>query len=333
MANTNDMNTPTKVPCGGFVLGEGLALSKDGKTLNVTGGGGGGNPNLLINPSRFPTLENPEVTESFILCTSEVLDDDGKLKLVLKPPAQGVLYIESNVDYFYYQDTPYPTNTFLSFWSGRNGTRFDDPENYKTKKMSFSSSSQDPTVNSPAVVDQNGEALFPYRATRSGLLLGSDYPISGAIVALKSTGSSNNILMKKINCFEEVSFLAITSSNNYIRPIVSADEYKVVDLIACADNVAGVGIRVGNRFASRKFFIKSFYDNKVTGFFLTDYDPKEIPEYSADDVYKGLKVDKDGNLQWSSELVLPSSTANSIKKFRITVDDTGTIKATEVTDN
>ncbi len=39
MANTNDMNTPTEVPCGGFVLGEGLSLSKDGKTLNVTGGG------------------------------------------------------------------------------------------------------------------------------------------------------------------------------------------------------------------------------------------------------------------------------------------------------
>lgn len=39
MANTNDMNTPTKVPCGGFVLGEGLALGEDGKTLNVTGGG------------------------------------------------------------------------------------------------------------------------------------------------------------------------------------------------------------------------------------------------------------------------------------------------------
>ena len=38
MANTNDMNTPTKVSCGGFVWGEGLSLSKDGKTLNVTGG-------------------------------------------------------------------------------------------------------------------------------------------------------------------------------------------------------------------------------------------------------------------------------------------------------
>ena len=39
MANTNDMNTPTKVPCGGFVLGEGLALGEDGKTLNGAGGG------------------------------------------------------------------------------------------------------------------------------------------------------------------------------------------------------------------------------------------------------------------------------------------------------
>ena len=39
MANTNDMNTPTKVPCGGFVLGKGLVLDEDGKTLNVTGGG------------------------------------------------------------------------------------------------------------------------------------------------------------------------------------------------------------------------------------------------------------------------------------------------------
>ena len=39
MPNTNDVNIPTKVPCGGFVLGEGLTLGEDGKTVNVTGGG------------------------------------------------------------------------------------------------------------------------------------------------------------------------------------------------------------------------------------------------------------------------------------------------------
>ena len=36
MANTNDMNTPTKVPCGGFVAGAGLKV-EDGK-VSVNGG-------------------------------------------------------------------------------------------------------------------------------------------------------------------------------------------------------------------------------------------------------------------------------------------------------
>ena len=40
MANTNDVNTPTKVPCGGFVLGEGLAFDSTKKfkiTVDDTG--------------------------------------------------------------------------------------------------------------------------------------------------------------------------------------------------------------------------------------------------------------------------------------------------------
>lgn len=35
-----EQNAKKKIPCGGFVLGEGLVLSEDGKTLNVSGGGG-----------------------------------------------------------------------------------------------------------------------------------------------------------------------------------------------------------------------------------------------------------------------------------------------------
>ena len=33
-----------KISCGGFMLGEGLVLSEDGKTLSVDGGGGGSVP-------------------------------------------------------------------------------------------------------------------------------------------------------------------------------------------------------------------------------------------------------------------------------------------------
>ena len=37
-----EQNAKKKIPCGGFMLGEGLVLSEDGKTLSVSGGGGGG---------------------------------------------------------------------------------------------------------------------------------------------------------------------------------------------------------------------------------------------------------------------------------------------------
>ena len=40
-----------KIPCGGFMLGEGLVLSEDGKTLNVSGGGGGVQPDYNQNDS------------------------------------------------------------------------------------------------------------------------------------------------------------------------------------------------------------------------------------------------------------------------------------------
>lgn len=44
-----------------------------------------------------------------------------------------------------------------------------------------------------------------------------------------------------------------------------------------------------------------------------------------------FSVDWDGNVAAGKELILQSSTANSTKKFKITVDDTGTLTATEVT--
>ena len=41
-----EQNAKKKISCGGFMLGEGLVLSEDGKTLNVSGGGlpSGGTP-------------------------------------------------------------------------------------------------------------------------------------------------------------------------------------------------------------------------------------------------------------------------------------------------
>ena len=45
-------------------------------------------------------------------------------------------------------------------------------------------------------------------------------------------------------------------------------------------------------------------------------------------MYEATKIFQDGD----KEFVLCSSTANSTKKFKITVDDTGTLSATEITE-
>ena len=50
-----------------------------------------------------------------------------------------------------------------------------------------------------------------------------------------------------------------------------------------------------------------------------------VSQYSGEEIDELLKRVDEG------EIILPSSTAGSTKKFKLTVDDTGTVRATEVT--
>lgn len=59
------------------------------------------------------------------------------------------------------------------------------------------------------------------------------------------------------------------------------------------------------------------------------FDEFVLPEVSTSDNNKFLRV-VNGAWQASSDLIIPSSTSGSSKKFKITVDDSGAITATEV---
>ena len=52
-----EQNAKKKISCGGFMLGEGLVLSEDGKTLSVSGGGGSVPKPLTFDymPEGYPT--------------------------------------------------------------------------------------------------------------------------------------------------------------------------------------------------------------------------------------------------------------------------------------
>ena len=71
---------------------------------------------------------------------------------------------------------------------------------------------------------------------------------------------------------------------------------------------------------------------------ITIYSPNTITNYRTVTIAaEGKRLDfsditKEPITIGAKDIILSSSTANSTKKFRITVDDTGTLKATEVTD-
>ena len=70
----------------------------------------------------------------------------------------------------------------------------------------------------------------------------------------------------------------------------------------------------------------TIYASSLSNITVHPFDDKYIPNTIA------RKAELDSRIT-GKEVILTSSTTDSTKKFKITVDDTGTIKATEVTDN
>ena len=83
-------------------------------------------------------------------------------------------------------------------------------------------------------------------------------------------------------------------------------------------------------FPEKGTYFLSFGDVTITGFALG---ANAEPEITWDGNTETIKTLDAKYIPEMGSITLLSSTADSTKKFKITVDDSGTIKATEVTDN
>lgn len=275
---------------------------------------------VLINPPKYPTDDDPQPSSPVvILYTDEMIDESGAL---INPPvryATGYVYVEKKYHETVTIDNDlFPTGEWLSMRLDRSGenTIYDilTPDKYDYVSLS---GLQSTNAGAPVILSTN---TFMELVGATSIPLYNNSLITGVVVAIISqTADSVKVLAKKIQPYEKVEFKIVTTNSSEseqagFTPITSSDNGKIIDLIAATSGgIVGVAkCNQKNAWYARKFYVDFTSDNTVIGYFLTGYGAYEAVA--------------------SSDLILPSTTSGSTKKFRITVDDNGTLSAVEVTD-
>lgn len=262
MANTNDMNTPTKVPCGGFVLGEGLALGEDGKTLNVSGGG-----------SQADWNQNDESAADYVKNRPGGYDIKELVTVTDETATSGQLLTNySEVNDFFSEHVGEVVNVTF------DGTPYQctiigtDPGEWY--------------VGDPNFVEYPFDILSVIR-------VGSD-PWNPTYLHTAAAGESHTV---KIEGYATTPVVFDKKYLPDLKTLTNALPYDKNSYLVCDKN------------------------SNVRWMLFSDSDSLIAPKSYVD-----ARITQ-------KEVILESSTGGSSKKFKITVDDTGTIKATEVTNN
>ena len=354
MANTNDMNTPTKVPCGGFVLCEGLALSKDGKTLNVTGGG-----------SQADWNQNNETQPDYIKNRPFYTGD----------PAENVIVEESTVS-FTDEGGAYAAEVISTFLAtvgetykvSWDGTTYESVcVDYRAGlfaigNLSIAGAGAD--TGEPFLIVPNGSSIFIYTADTSA---SHTFSISGlvtevvkipdkyisdtfrdVVIAGDPLKWSTDACTEYYGLFQNGKLLKINVVRNsndegYVLSMFY-NELSGITQITTITTQGRLYYLSTNSYTNERYWTPVFDSQKLyLRYIQTGSDINHInrEEYDRLDLSNGLSfTTKKANedefrrkvvLEGDNEIVLSSSTANSTKKFKITVDDSGTISATEVT--
>ena len=319
MANTNDMNTPTKVPCGGFVLGEGLALSKDGKTLNVTGGGSQADWNQNDETAVDYVKNRPggyEENGLVPLCSEWTYTNGGVLmdSKALSPAKEDIVF-NIKIDDGVAED-------YQSIYSHDSSLGNDD---WKIGDPTFSEIDFYMIYSISALNEK--EIQFYFKD-------GQSHKCAVQIYVPTPVSIQNKYLPNSLIQNISDSAMEITRQADSTRKYQSVRNNKGKRALINGDNcnaLSGTGqdsILVGSGLVS-------YYSYLVIGRYnaLNQVDGGTTPYFV---IGNGTSDSERRNIfavTEKGEIVVPSSTSGSTKYFKITVDDSGTIKATEVTNN
>ena len=347
-----EQNAKKKISCGGFMLGEGLVLSEDGKTLSVSGGGGGGSvPKPLTfdyMPEGYPTksvqtttlmeeqqvaftlsngLYMAQITNAFEIVVGQTytVNWDGTEYECVGVVSQSMLVLgnlsiagegsDTGEPFVYVYDIKRAVGMFATLDTAASHTISVQrivktvtpmaeeylPENLATKSdVEFTQKVLDGVFSSVATFtfdkQTSGRDTFEFNAFNYYKI--SDFnPAPEDVISFTGTqesGDNSSEITTGKNCVGYGLFIVVASAGHCSLPIT--------ETATGSFDAPSAGL-----YAQYK--VGNTYQTAGTGEFT-------------------LRASTGSS--YITGLLLRSSTTDSTKKFKITVDDSGTLKATEI---
>ena len=362
-----EQNAKKKISCGGFMLGEGLVLSEDGKTLSVSGGGGGGS---VPKPLTFDYMPEGYPTKSVETTT---LMEEQQVAFTL---IGGSLYTAQITNAF----EVVGGQTYTVNW---DGTEYEcvgagaGPESFALGNLSIVGEGSD--TGEPflymydrrqaggmfATLDTSASHTISVKTTEEAITpMAEEFIPSGVTAVMENAQTAANSAQAVANINKEVLDCAFSSVATFTFDKQTSGRdtfnfnafnyYKISDFNPAPDDVISFTgtkesggnyseITTGSNCVKYGFFIV-VASAGVCSLPISETNTKSFTAPSAG-LYAQYEVDNTDQTAGTGEftlreatgsfsitgLFLKSSTANSTKKFKITVDDSGTISATEVT--
>ena len=345
-----EQNAKKKISCGGFMLGEGLVLSEDGKTLSVSGGGGGSIPKPLTfdyMPEGYPTKSVQTTT----------LMEEQQVAFTL---SNGLYMAQITNAFEVVEGQTYTVN-----WDGTEyecvGAAFGEGV-YVLGNLSIMGGGADtgePFVYSESdnqggfgTLDTAESHTISVKTTAKTVTPMAEEYLPENLATKSDVESTQKVLDGVFSSVATFTFDKQTSGRDTFV-FNGFNFYKISDFNPAPDDVISF---TGTRESGDNYSEITTGSNCVRyGFFIvvasagacslaiTESDTGSFTAPSAG-LYAQYKVDNPYQTAGTGEftlrastgssyitgLLLKSSTAGSTKKFKITVDDNGTLKATEI---
>lgn len=390
-----EQNAKKKISCGGFMLGEGLVLSEDGKTLSVSGGGGGSVPKPLTfdyMPEGYPTksvqtttlMEEQEVAfklsngvyrapmkNAFEIVEGQTytVSWDGTEYECVGAAFGGKAYVLGNPSilgggadtgepFIYIYDTTPHFGMFATLDTSASHTISVKttvetvtpmaeeylPENIATKAdvevaQTIAENAQTTAENAQTTAN-NAQTTANNALPKTGGAVSGNLTVDAKNYSSRTVISAGEMALQYVNSAGTAEDMVVISGRNTPSIVAGEDGSSGFKL---SDNGLSLGYTSNNKDGIHLYHANG---SSTAGEIVIQHtnsgnSAKErisIASTGRITCNNSLKFDCGSEIEvvqtsgetGGSAIILRSSTANSTKRFRITVDDSGTLKATEI---